>query len=1037
MLLVVSQQLWAQNDAYWQQKVQYRIKATLNDQNNTLEGTFYELTYTNQSPHTLQELYFHLVWNAYTPHSPYHNLQTANHKTVIFGDYESQNLGLSVWDVRVNGQLADTTSTNSIMRVKLPKPLTSGDSVKVTMQFKTYFSKGGNLRKRMKYYEAFGYKNYNGVHWYPIVSVFDKHFAWGTETELDKEYYADFGNFDVELDLPSNYILEATGNPLNRTETLPDSLRKALDLRNFRTKKWNEQPSELMPKRSGARKKWVFRAQNVHNFAFTASPLYRIAETEVDGTTVVVLVQEHHALHWQQTPQLCANLMHFYNQALGQYAYQRMIFADAAEGTECGQMALITSLYPNHVGLIAHELAHQWFQGMLGSNERYRAFLDEGFAEYATVLALQYLYGGDETEYKHQLKPFNVKAYPFSHRQARFYEPYLNYFWSGHDIVLNTHSSDFRSSVRQEGGYGLTYQKGGLMLENLRYVLGDELFFGALQHYIKTWKFKHPYPEDFRQSITAYTQTDLTWFFDQWLDTDKHNDYGIKHVKRLYKGKKFTYKITLERKGSMQMPIDLHLWDRDNQTYSFYIPNKWFKKKTTAQVLPQWIGWGKNLNPSYTTTVTLAKPLKRLEIDSSRSMCDVDMRDNCKGKSPRSRLKLDIGQDEQPYYAGYEKLWQPHVFYTGLDGLRLGVKFDQKYADIEYLSIKFWLNTSLLQNTPEWASGESPEGTGFWLKYQNRFSAYWPSWSYWADVWLAGGLTKTLLGIKKSLKERDPNNPDYAEIAVYHKFLRLSEKGSFYLANPQHWSRNTNSSFNFSYTQHQQRDKKNSTWRVNLRTPAMQSEFNYGLISSEYIKILSYKKAQLRQRYFLGSALNSQVPNESLIYLSGASPEMLADSPWTQTYGLFMPYNGQRQNLSFQQGGGLNVRGYGNAPMIYTDSTQISTPYFRGRSGASLSWEYGRNNRKFFWSKKLYKKLELDWYMFFDAALIRPFTTNITVPERFFANAGVGTAWRIKFPKTRYKPFVIRLDCPFWLSSNRADGQNFGLRAVLGIGRTF
>src|SRR6202000_2561722 len=119
--------------------------------------------------------------------------------------------------------------------------------------------------------------------------------------------------------------------------------------------------------------------------------------------------------------------------------------------------------------------------------------------------------------------------------------------------------------------YGLVYYKTGVMLYNLKYVLGDTLFIKAMKHYFNKWKFAHPYPEDFRQAIIEYTQTDLNWFFDQWLETTKYVDYSIDKVKE----KKETndqkqYEITFRRIGRMQMPVDFTVTTKDNKTYRYY-----------------------------------------------------------------------------------------------------------------------------------------------------------------------------------------------------------------------------------------------------------------------------------------------------------------------------------------------------------------------------------------------------------------------------------------------------------------------------------
>src|SRR5690606_10632693 len=132
----------------------------------------------------------------------------------------------------------------------------------------------------MKMYRAYGHKHYNGVHWYPSMAVYDHKFGWTTDQHLGKEFYHNFGTFDVELTFADNFIVEATGNLTNRAEALPDSLRQKLDIKNFKDKPLYEKPSEIIPYNPDKRKTWVYHAENVHNFAFTASPIYRIGEAE-------------------------------------------------------------------------------------------------------------------------------------------------------------------------------------------------------------------------------------------------------------------------------------------------------------------------------------------------------------------------------------------------------------------------------------------------------------------------------------------------------------------------------------------------------------------------------------------------------------------------------------------------------------------------------------------------------------------------------------------------------------------------------------
>lgn len=129
----------------------------------------------------------------------------------------------------------------------------------------------------MKMYDAWGQMHYNGVQWFPKICVYDRKFGWDTHQHLNKEFYADYGAYKVSLDFPANYIVEATGILQNRDEVLPKDLREKLDMKNFKDKKWNEPPSIIIPYKKGERKVWKFLATDVHDFAFTADPSYRIA----------------------------------------------------------------------------------------------------------------------------------------------------------------------------------------------------------------------------------------------------------------------------------------------------------------------------------------------------------------------------------------------------------------------------------------------------------------------------------------------------------------------------------------------------------------------------------------------------------------------------------------------------------------------------------------------------------------------------------------------------------------------------------------
>ena len=229
---------------YWQQDVHYTIKAELNDSTDIIDGTE-QLTYYNNSPDTLTYVYFHLYQNAFQPGSYLDDLTKNNGVTPHYSKYEQEKLGTVVDYMKNDGVVLKMELDNTILKVYLSKPLYSNSSVTFDMHFKTYYG-NGDSRRRMKTFSTFGFKHFDGVQWFPKMSVYDRKFGWTADQHLNREFYGDFGTYDVDLTLPNIYILEATGNLLNRNEVMPDSLREKLDIKNFQGKPWNSPPSVII-----------------------------------------------------------------------------------------------------------------------------------------------------------------------------------------------------------------------------------------------------------------------------------------------------------------------------------------------------------------------------------------------------------------------------------------------------------------------------------------------------------------------------------------------------------------------------------------------------------------------------------------------------------------------------------------------------------------------------------------------------------------------------------------------------------------------
>ena len=673
------------NKAYWQQDVYYKIDVNIDEVTDIIEGTE-QLTYTNNSADGLDFVYFHLYQNAFQPDSYLDELQQQNNKKPSYGKYESKKLGTIIDKMTVNGTPVKMELDNTILKVYLPSTLAPNTSITFDMSFRTHFDNGG-VRRRMKTFNSWGYKHYDGVHWYPRVCVYDAKFGWTTDQHLGKEFYGDFGAFDVSLTFSADMVVDATGFLLNRDEMLPKKLREKLNLTNFADKPWNSSPSVITEYNKDERKTWIFHAENVHDFAFTADPNYRIGEAWWQDKVCYSLVQEPHASKWQNAAAYAAKCIEVFSEDFGRYTYHKMIVADARDGMEYPMLTLDGGMDPGYRGLLAHEIGHNWFFGQVGNNETYRALLDEGFTQFLTAWALIKIDG----DYLVEDKPTDKYKIRFDKPtlaiDSRVYYAYIKDATKFNDPVISTHSDGFNGALRHGGGYRHVYYKTAAMLYNLQYVLGDDLFLNAMKHYFATWKIAHPYNEDFRDAIIQYTKVDLNWFFDQWLDTQKRIDFSVKS-----KGNT----VTFERKSRMQMPIDFMVIANDGKTYDYHIPNHWFVKKTDATVLPKWHAWDL-LQPTYSTEIDVPSGIKEVIIDPTNRLADAYMPDN--SSKCNTSFKFNDNLWKYPDWKNYEIKYQPNIWWNSTDGIKLGMNLKSGYMNHHHLfDATAWINSGIQQD---------------------------------------------------------------------------------------------------------------------------------------------------------------------------------------------------------------------------------------------------------------------------------------------------------------------------------------------------
>ncbi len=1051
-------------EGYWQQDVHYKIGAELNDSSQIITGDE-QLTYWNNSPDTLRFVYFHLYQNAFQPGSYLDNLQENNDVHPRYGKYEKKKLGIVI-DTITNGNSALRTELdNTILKVWLTEPLPPDSSVNFSIRFKTYFD-SGSTRRRMKTFKSGAFKHFNGCQWYPKICVYDRKSGWNTDQHMNREFYGDYGTFDVELTFANDYIVEATGVLQNEREVLPDTLKKKLDIKNFKDKKWDSKPDTLIPRVKGETKTWKYHAENVHDFAFTADPTYRIHDTVIYpkcelvhcrkaplewAVRCVAIVQESHASGWQNAAEYLARIISVFSRDFGVYEYPKIVIADAADGMEYPMLTLDGGREPEFYGLLVHEVGHNWFYGMVGNNETYRAMLDEGFTQFLTAWGMEAL-NGDTIPYRFEKKTnWYYKRFfePANVRDTRAYLGYLNDAIRYEDEPINTHSDGFNGALGQGGGYRHVYMKTATMLYNLQYVLGDSLFSAAMKNYVAQWKFAHPYPEDFRNSIIQFTHVDLNWFFDQWMETTKNIDYKVGRIRKGHL--KDEYIIRLKRKGRMQMPIDLRVVGNNDSIYDYHIPNTWFEKKSEirnqkSETLLKWYGWDK-LQPTYDACVTIPGGISNVIIDPSNRLADINMLDNARHR------KVEVRFDSHIYPSGSRKAYRfwmrPDIWWNAYDGFKLGVHINGNYMNVKHnFSLTLWVNTHMAQSGSRYYLNETMRRKAGYFSYRFDYQTaidkvIRKGTFYFHSQWL-DGCEMYKVGLGKLF----PQNFS-ADIHV-KAFTRNKEEWRNYLLYPNEWdaiwtsNKKFNISLNLSLTYSYTHEKYNGFLTAHLRSGALTSSFDY-----HYLELTSVLKARawrfdFRTRVYGRYGTGNDLPSESALFFAGGNPEEMMDSKYYRAAG-FVPqsfawrYQEDINHLHF--GGGLNMRGYAGYLLAEKDKYGVVLPVYKGNSGFAVNAEMDFNRIVKVKKQKLKDIFDLNTYLFGDAGAITYQNSreeNQLSQIRFDAGAGVALTIKKWGPLQNVKPLTFRFDVPFFISNAPYVNQkHFTFRWVVGISRAF
>ncbi len=499
---------------YWQQQVNYTIDVTLNDVKHTLDG-FIKMEYVNNSPDTLQYIWLHVWPNAFkNDRTAFSDQLLENGRTDFYFSGNEKRGYINRLNFRVNNNAAateDHSEHQDIIKLILPSPLLPNSNCKIETPFQIklpeIFSRGGHTGQA-----------YQITQWYPKPAVYDSK-GWHTMPYLDEgEFYSEFGNYKVQITLPENYAVAATGNLQEHIEKEWLLSRKTFT-RTLPEKKAGDKKVVVpsAPSSSAKTKTLHYFQNNVHDFAWFASKEFTVKNDTLQlpsGKTIDVYAyyySQNEAV-WRNSTQLVKQAILTKSKWLGEYPYDVATVVEDERGDGGMEYPTITFLSSGGTEkmldfVINHEVGHNWFYGILASNERQHPWMDEGMNTFYDNRYMRQQYGSASLEATDSKAVFIKKRMPDDIMQTFLH----SVITVKKDQPIETPSEKFNSTNYN----AVAYIKAGNWMTLLEKELGRELFDSCMKAYYTQWQFKHPYPENLKKTVEQVSGKNLDSLFNQ------------------------------------------------------------------------------------------------------------------------------------------------------------------------------------------------------------------------------------------------------------------------------------------------------------------------------------------------------------------------------------------------------------------------------------------------------------------------------------------------------------------------------------------
>jgi len=524
---------------YWQQRADYNMDIIIDDANQVLKGKE-TITYYNHSPDVLKYLWVQMDQNVRAKDSHSHLIResdiddrmTSNQIKRLIPSFEG---GFNIdYVTDSNNNPLSYTVNKTMMRIELPQPLKSGDQFTFNIKWWYNINNTDELggRSGYEFFEPDSNNVYVIAQFYPRMCMYNDVYGWQNKQFLGRgEFTLTFGDFDVNISVPEDHLVSASGELTNASSVLSKTQMQRLaeakkSLIHPVTIATLEEAEERIQSKKTEYKTWKFKAENVRDFAFASSRRFiwdAMGVDMSDGRTVMAMsmwTKEGDCLWRKYSTKAVAHTIKWYSHYTFDYPYPVAWSIDGSMGMEYPMICFnfgrceddgtySQRMKYGHIGVIIHEVGHNWFPMIVNSDERQWTWMDEGLNTF-----LQYL-----TEQQWE------RDYPSRRGPANQIVDYMAGDKSRISPIMTNSESIFQFG---NNAYGKPATALNILRET---VMGRELFDYAFKEYANRWKFKHPTPSDFFRTMEDASAVDLDWFWRGWFYTNDHVDQSLENVK--------------------------------------------------------------------------------------------------------------------------------------------------------------------------------------------------------------------------------------------------------------------------------------------------------------------------------------------------------------------------------------------------------------------------------------------------------------------------------------------------------------------------